>query len=247
MINKVIQRNIHISHRKAQLVCDLIRNKKVSEAIVILKNTNKKMAPIVLKLLNSAIANATNNHAMNAEKLYVYNIYANQGPTWKRTMPRARGSADMMFKRTTHLEIHLSDNPNERKEQILATKLKKQKSKIKSKKPVQKETKKPEPKSKPETSKVEAKAKPKKINGIEVGKKHITVKKADVAEYNYEKRLKQWKTNAGYNEEPIKCSICKDDHKFTSILTEDNKHICYLCWIKKEEFKKQQEKLAKGK
>lgn len=124
MINTVIQRNIHISHRKAQLVCDLIRNTPVQEAIVILNNTDKKVAPIIKKLLNSAIANATNNHAMNAEKLYIYNIYANQGPTWKRTMPRARGSADMMFKRTTHLEIHLSDNANERQEQIVARKKK---------------------------------------------------------------------------------------------------------------------------
>lgn len=127
MVNKVIQRNIHISHRKAQLVCDLIRNKPIKEAIIILNNTDKKFAPICLKLLNSAIANATNNHAMNAEKLYVYNIFANQGPTWKRTMPRARGSADIIFKRTTHLEIHLSDNPNERKLELESRKNKKTK------------------------------------------------------------------------------------------------------------------------
>lgn len=136
MVCKVIQRNIHISHRKAQLVCDLIRNKTIKEAIVILKNTNKKFAPICLKLLNSAIANATNNHAMNAESLYVYNIFANQGPTWKRTMPRARGSADIMFKRTTHLEIHLSDNKNERKMMLDA---KKKNKKIDTKKQAEKE------------------------------------------------------------------------------------------------------------
>ena len=135
MINKVIQRNIHISHRKAQLVCDLIRNKPIKEAIIILNNTDKKFAPICLKLLNSAIANATNNHAMNAEKLYIYNIFANQGPTWKRTMPRARGSADIIFKRTTHLEIHLSDNPNERKLELEARKNKKASS---TKKPKEK-------------------------------------------------------------------------------------------------------------
>ena len=142
MINKVIQRNIHISHRKAQLVCDLIRNKPIKEAIIILNNTDKKFAPICLKLLNSAIANATNNHAMNAEKLYVYNIFANQGPTWKRTMPRARGSADIIFKRTTHLEIHLSDNPNERKLELESRKSKKTKSpKIESSKKQEAKTK----------------------------------------------------------------------------------------------------------
>lgn len=147
MVNKVIQRNIHISHRKAQLVCDLIRNKPIKEAIIILNNTDKKFAPICLKLLNSAIANATNNHAMNAEKLYVYNIFANQGPTWKRTMPRARGSADIIFKRTTHLEIHLSDNPNERKLELEAKKSKKilknkteiKKEKVQKEKPTKKE------------------------------------------------------------------------------------------------------------
>lgn len=122
MVNKVIQRNIRISSRKAALVCDLIRNKSVREAIIILNNTDKKISPIIKKLLNSAIANATNNHAMNAEKLYIYNIFANQGPSLKRTMPRARGSADLIKKRTTHLEIHLSDNPNERQQSFIAAK-----------------------------------------------------------------------------------------------------------------------------
>lgn len=141
MVNTVIQRNIRISHRKAQLVCDLIRNKPVAQAIVILKNTDKKIAPIILKLLNSAIANATNNHAMNAEKLYVYNIFANQGPTMKRTMPRARGSADMIRKRSTHIEIHLSDNPNERKLAIEKQKESRQKSKSKKSTSSKKEVK----------------------------------------------------------------------------------------------------------
>ncbi|MEG0124379.1 MAG: uL22 family ribosomal protein, partial [Malacoplasma sp.] len=61
------QRNIHVSSRKAVLVCDLIRNKSVVEALKILDYTNKKIAPIIRKLLNQCIANATNNHAMNAE------------------------------------------------------------------------------------------------------------------------------------------------------------------------------------
>ncbi len=164
MVNKVIQRNIHISHRKAQLVCDLIRNKPIKEAIVILKNTDKKFAPICLKLLNSAIANATNNHAMNAEKLYVYNIFANQGPTWKRTMPRARGSADIIFKRTTHLEIHLSDNPNERKLEAEARKNKiaKAKGKTVAKKEVKKEAPKKVEKKETTASKPAAKKAPAK-------------------------------------------------------------------------------------
>ena len=115
---KAIQRYIHSSAQKAKLVVDLIRNKPVIDALNILKNTNKKMAPIVEKLLNQAIANATNNHAMDASKLYVYHIVANQAPTLKRTNPRARGSADLLKKRYCHIEIILSDDPNERQNDI---------------------------------------------------------------------------------------------------------------------------------
>lgn len=179
MTNKVIQRNIHISHRKAQLVCDLVRNKKVEEAITILENTNKKMAPIIKKLLESAIANSINNHAMNAGKLYIYNIAANQGPTWKRTMPRAKGSADMMFKRTTHVEIVLSDNPNERNEEIQARKdlIKKQKEK-KLSKVVDSTTKfKVEDKTEAQVEKVEAEITTKKP----VAKKSVSTTKKPVA------------------------------------------------------------------
>lgn len=118
MKTRVIQRNVHISHRKVQLVVDLIRNKKVDEATRILENTDKKSAPIVKKLLHSAIANAMNNHSMNGSSLYVYEIFANEGPTWKRTMPRAKGSADRLFKRTTHIEIVLSDDPKERQKDL---------------------------------------------------------------------------------------------------------------------------------
>lgn len=115
---RAIQRNIHSSAQKAKLVVDLIRNKPVIDAIAILENTNKKIAPIVLKLLNQAISNATNNHAMDASKLYVYHIVANQAPTLKRTNPRARGSADLLKKRYCHIEIILSDDVNERTNEI---------------------------------------------------------------------------------------------------------------------------------
>lgn len=111
---RAIQRNIHISSRKAKLVCDLIRNKPVQEALTILEHTNKKAAYYLKKLLDQAISNAVNNHALNASKLYVYKVVANQGPTLKRTSPRAKGSADLIRKRHSHLEIVVSDNPQER-------------------------------------------------------------------------------------------------------------------------------------
>ncbi len=124
---RAIQRYIHSSAQKAKLVVDLIRNKPVVDALNILKNTDKKMAPVVEKLLNQAIANATNNHAMDASKLYVYHIVANQAPTLKRTNPRARGSADLLKKRYCHIEIILSDDSNER-----AKDLQKQKDVVKN-------------------------------------------------------------------------------------------------------------------
>ncbi|MDE5545127.1 MAG: 50S ribosomal protein L22 [Malacoplasma sp.] len=119
---KASQANIHVSPRKAKLVCDLIKNRPVTEALTILENTHKKTAIFLKKLLHQAIANATNNHAMQADKLYVYTVVANQGSTLKRTMPRAKGSADLIRKRHTHLKIVLSDDQNERKKEIDAIK-----------------------------------------------------------------------------------------------------------------------------
>lgn len=127
MKTTAIVKNVHVSSRKAKLVVDLIRGKKVTEALRILETTNKKTAIILKKLLNSAIANATNNHSMNGQLLYVYEIFANEGPTMKRVMQRAKGSADTIFKRTTHLKITLSDDINEREKdlQLIKDKIKK--------------------------------------------------------------------------------------------------------------------------
>ena len=94
-----------ISARKAKIVLDLIKGKEAHEALAILKYTNKAAAPIVGKLLKSAIANATNNHNMDETKLYVAEAYANQGPTLKRIQPRAQGRAYQIRKRTSHITI----------------------------------------------------------------------------------------------------------------------------------------------
>jgi len=115
MTTRAIERDVHVSSRKANLVCALIRGKKVSQALTILQHCNKKTAKVLIKLLSSAIANATNNHSMDGSKLYVYSCVANQGRTIKRAMPRAKGSSNMIRKRHSHLEIVLSDNVNERK------------------------------------------------------------------------------------------------------------------------------------
>lgn len=98
-----------ISARKVKIVLDVVKSKTVAEAEVILKYTNKAAAPIIAKLLKSAKANATNNHNMSENKLVIADCYANQGPTMKRIMPRAKGSANRINKRTSHITIVLKE------------------------------------------------------------------------------------------------------------------------------------------
>ena len=102
---KATLRYARISSRKVKIVADLIRGKKVDEALAIVKFTPKASSEIIEKLLKSAIANAENNHNMAHEKLYVAEIYANQGPTLKRIRPAAKGSAVRIRKRTCHITI----------------------------------------------------------------------------------------------------------------------------------------------
>ena len=71
----------------------------------ILKNTPRAASELLIKLLASAVANAENNFHMDSSKLYVSECYANEGPTLKRIMPRAKGSADRILKRTSHITI----------------------------------------------------------------------------------------------------------------------------------------------
>ena len=94
-----------ISSRKVKIVADLIKGKDVDEALAIVKYTPKASSDIIEKLLKSAIANAENNHNMEHSKLYVADIYANQGPTLKRIRPAAKGSAVRIRKRTSHITI----------------------------------------------------------------------------------------------------------------------------------------------
>ena len=102
---KAILRYARISSRKVKIVADLIRGKKVDEALAIVKFTPKAASEMLEKLLKSAIANAENNHGMNRGNLIVSEIYANQGPTLKRIRPAAKGSAVRIRKRTCHITI----------------------------------------------------------------------------------------------------------------------------------------------
>ncbi len=102
---KAVLKYARISSRKVKIVADLIRGKKVDEALAIVKFTPKASSEIIEKLLKSAIANAENNHGMNRGNLIVSEIYANQGPTLKRIRPAAKGSAVRIRKRTCHITI----------------------------------------------------------------------------------------------------------------------------------------------
>ena len=94
-----------ISPRKVKVVLDLIRGKDAGVAMAILKNTPKSASEYLVQLLGSAIANAEHNNHMDPSKLYVAECFVCPGPTLKRIMPRAKGSADRILKRTSHVTI----------------------------------------------------------------------------------------------------------------------------------------------
>ena len=98
-----------ISPRKVKIVCDLIRGKDVKYAKAILENTPKAASELMIKLLDSAVANAENNNGMDPEKLYVSETYANPGPILKRGMPRAQGRMYRINKRTSHITIVVAE------------------------------------------------------------------------------------------------------------------------------------------
>ena len=98
-----------IPAQKACFVLDAIRGKDVETALGILAYNPRYASSVIKKLLESAIANAENNNHMSADKLYIAECYANQGPTMKRVQPRARGRAYRILKRTSHITIVLDE------------------------------------------------------------------------------------------------------------------------------------------
>ncbi|MBF8376880.1 50S ribosomal protein L22 [Alicyclobacillus mali] len=106
---RAVARYLRIAPRKARLVVDLVRGKNVQEALAILKFTPRGASPLVEKVLRSAIANAENNHNMDVDRLYVKEIYVDEGPTLKRWHPRAQGRAFSIFKRTSHITVVVAE------------------------------------------------------------------------------------------------------------------------------------------
>lgn len=106
---KAVLRNLRMSPKKLRLVADAVRGKKVDDALAILQFMPKAGAPVLLKLLQSAIANAGNNHELRADDLFVAKITVDSGATMKRFRARARGRACRIRKRTSHAAIVLRE------------------------------------------------------------------------------------------------------------------------------------------
>jgi large subunit ribosomal protein L22 len=104
---KAIARYIRISPDKVRIVLNIIRGRGLNEAVAILENTPKAASEILLKVVNSAAANAENNLNMSRNDLYVAECFADQGPILKRIMPRAKGRAYRINKRTSHITVIL--------------------------------------------------------------------------------------------------------------------------------------------
>ena len=100
---------IRIAPRKVKVVLDLIRGKDLELARAILKNTPKAASEPILKLVNSAAANAENNFNMDPTKLYVKTCFVTEGPTLKRIRPTAKGSAVRILKRTSNITVALEE------------------------------------------------------------------------------------------------------------------------------------------
>jgi large subunit ribosomal protein L22 len=106
---RAILKHARISSRKVKIVLDLIKDKGIDEALGIVKYTPKAASELLLKLLKSAEANASNNNGLNRDGLYVAEAFATQGPTLKRLMPRAQGRANRIRKRTCHVTLVLKE------------------------------------------------------------------------------------------------------------------------------------------
>jgi large subunit ribosomal protein L22 len=102
---RAVARYVRVSPRKARLVVDLIRGKKIDDARAILKFSPRAAAEIVEKVLNSAVANAERNLHLNSEELIVGSTFVDEGPTLKRIRPRAMGRAFRINKRTSHITV----------------------------------------------------------------------------------------------------------------------------------------------
>ena len=102
---RAVATNVRITPRKVRLVIDQVRGKDVKVALGLLKNINRAASEPVSKVIRSAAANAINNFGMDESKLYIAQIWANDGLKMRRYLPRAKGSASGLVKRTSHIYV----------------------------------------------------------------------------------------------------------------------------------------------
>lgn len=107
--SRAVLRNIRIAPRKIRLVVELVKGKPVQYALDLLKMTNKKAAPVVYKMIQSAIANAKDKSTVDVDRLVVSEGFVNGGTSMKRWLPRAQGRATPLQKRTSHITIKLKE------------------------------------------------------------------------------------------------------------------------------------------
>lgn len=100
---------VRVSPTKAKIVLDQIKGKDVGTAVGLLKYSPRYASDIILKVLNSAVANAENNMGMDTDKLFVEDAFANMGPTMKRIRPESKGRAYRILKKTSHISIVLNE------------------------------------------------------------------------------------------------------------------------------------------
>lgn len=103
---KAVLKNYRQSPRKVRLIADLVRGKKVKDALNTLKFVDKRASEPFAKVIRSAVANATDK-GVNADALKITKVTVDKGPTYKRFMPRARGSASRINKRNSHITVEL--------------------------------------------------------------------------------------------------------------------------------------------
>lgn len=106
---RAVGKYLRVSPRKSRLVADMVRGKKVDEALTLLRFTPQKSGRIITKVLRSAMANAESTKAGDLEKLYIKTISVDQGPRLKRFRPRAMGRAGKIIKPSSHITVVLDE------------------------------------------------------------------------------------------------------------------------------------------
>lgn len=109
MQTQAVLKFVRLSPQKGRLIADQVRGQPVDQALAILKYSRQRAAGIIRKVLESAIANAENNDGADVDELKVVEIFVDQGPVMKRIAPRAKGRADRIIKRTSHITVRVAD------------------------------------------------------------------------------------------------------------------------------------------